>query len=80
MVSRVVKLLLPAASVKVTLSLPIFFYCVSMGSMEGISVGLGGLSISHLSFADDSSIFSKATVEECDSLQHVLNVYEHSSS
>ena len=31
---------------------------------------------SHLFFADDSLIFCKASLEECDSLQHVLKVYE----
>lgn len=43
---------------------------VSEGNMEG------GPSISHLFFADDSIIFCKTTIEECDALQQVLNTYE----
>ena len=49
------------------------------GFMEGVSVCRGGPSISHLFFADDSLIFCKASLEECDALQHVLKVYEESS-
>ena len=47
--------------------------------MEGVVVCRGGPSISHLFFADDSLIFCKARLEECDALQHVLKVYEESS-
>ena len=47
--------------------------------MEGVVVCRGGPSISHLFFADDSLIFCKASLEECDALQHVLKVYEESS-
>ena len=43
---------------------------VSEGNMEG------GPSISYLFFADDSIIFCKTTIEECDALQQVLNTYE----
>ena len=39
----------------------------------------GGPILSHLFFADDSIIFYKASIENCDSLQHVLNVYELAS-
>ncbi|XP_075651545.1 uncharacterized protein LOC142622019 [Castanea sativa] len=35
-----------------------------------------GPSISHLFFADDSLIFCIASLEECDSLQRILKVYE----
>ena len=49
------------------------------GFMERVAVCRGGPSISHLFFADDSLIFCKARLEECDALQHVLKVYEESS-
>ena len=32
--------------------------------------------LSHLFFTDDNFIFCKASLDECDSLQHVLKVYE----
>ena len=36
--------------------------------------------ISHLFFADDSLIFGRATVKECEEIQRILQVYEPSSS
>ena len=47
--------------------------------MEGVAVYHGGPKLSHLFFADDSLIFCKASLDECDSLQHVLKVYEQAS-
>ena len=41
---------------------------VNEGSMEGISVCRNGPCLSHLFFADDSLIFCKATIGECDAL------------
>ena len=52
---------------------------VQRGFMEGVAICHGGPSISHLFFADDSLIFCKTSLEECDALQHVLKVYEESS-
>ena len=52
---------------------------VANGLLEGISVCRGGPCLSHLFFADDSLIFCKATVEECEALQKVLCAYEQSS-
>ena len=49
------------------------------GSMEGISVCRNGLALSHLFFADDSLIFCKASIEECESLQRILKVYKDAS-
>ncbi|XP_050290016.1 uncharacterized protein LOC126728194 [Quercus robur] len=52
---------------------------VCNGSMEGIAICRGGPKLSHLFFADDSLIFCKATIAECDALQRVLGVYERAS-
>ena len=49
------------------------------GTMEGVSVYKGGPSLPHLFFIDDSIIFRKATIEECEALQKVLLVYEQAS-
>ena len=51
----------------------------SNGTMEGVFVYRGGPSLSHLFFIDDSIIFRKATIEECEALQKVLLVYEQAS-
>ena len=47
--------------------------------MEGVGICCGAPILSHLFFADDSHIFCKASLEECDSLQRVLKVYEDAS-
>ena len=52
---------------------------VCNGSMEGIAMCRGGPKLSHLFFADDSLIFCKASLAECDSMQKVLGVYERGS-
>ena len=44
--------------------------------MEGVAICRDALSLSHLFFADDSLIFYKASLVECNSLQRVLKVYE----
>ena len=49
------------------------------GLLEGVSVCRGGPCLSHLFFADDSLIFYKVTVEECEALQKVLCTYEQAS-
>ena len=43
------------------------------------SMGRGGRCLSHLFFADDSLIFCKVTIEECDVLQRILSTYEKAS-
>ena len=52
---------------------------MSNGSVKGFSVCRSGPSISHLFFADDSIIFCKASLEECDALHRILAVYELAS-
>ena len=53
---------------------------VQEGKIEGVAVCRGAPILSHLFFVDNSLIFCKASLEECDSLQHVLKVYEDASS
>ena len=49
---------------------------VENGRLGGVAVCHRGPKISHLFFGDDSLIFCKASLEECDALQRVLRVYE----
>ena len=49
------------------------------GQLEGISVCRSAPKLSHLFFTDDSLIFCKASLQECDSLQRILQVYEIAS-
>ena len=46
--------------------------------LKGVAASRGGLSVSHLFFADDSLIFGRASLEECAEIQRVLHVYEKS--
>lgn len=48
--------------------------------LHGIKAATTSSSISHLLFVDDSIIFSKATVEECQVIVDCLNLYEEASS
>ena len=49
---------------------------VDSGFLEDIAVCHGGPKLSHLFFVDDSLIFCKATLANCESLQRILEVYE----
>ena len=52
---------------------------VEDGVLEGIAVCHRGPKLSHLFFANDSLIFCKATILECDSLQCIFQHYENAS-
>lgn len=52
---------------------------VREGNMKGITLCRGRPKLSHLFFTDDSLIFCKASISECNSLQRVLHVYEQAS-
>lgn len=49
------------------------------GVLHGFLMGSEAPPISHLLFADDSVLFGKATVSECDGLARVLNIYSEAS-
>ena len=53
-------------------------FSVANGVLEGVAVCCGGPKLSHFFFADDGLIFCKASLEECDTLQQILKVYEDS--
>lgn len=52
---------------------------VARGNMKGVPMRRGAPILSHLFFVDDNLIFCKASLEECDALQKVLQVYEKAS-
>ena len=49
-------------------------------ALNGVSICRGCPSITHLFFADDSLLFYKANVQECNELMSILGVYESASS
>ena len=49
------------------------------GDLHAVIVCRRGPKILHLFFADDSLIFCRASLEECDSLQRIFQVYEAAS-
>ena len=48
--------------------------------LNGVAACQRGPKISHIFFADDSIIFCRATIEECSTLEDILETYERSSS
>ena len=51
----------------------------SNGDMQGVSLCRGGPKITHLFFADDSLLFTKATTTACEKIQSILRQYEEAS-
>ena len=49
------------------------------GYIKGVAVSRGAPSISHLFFADDSIIFCRASILECERVLKVLEDYERDS-
>ncbi|XP_055962333.1 uncharacterized protein LOC126687828 [Mercurialis annua] len=49
------------------------------GRLTGSSVCRGGPRINHLFFADDSILFARATMRECQSLKDAISLYEAAS-
>ena len=49
------------------------------GQLNGVEACQRGPKISHIFFADDSIIFCRATIEECSTLENILETYERSS-
>ncbi len=51
----------------------------SSDDIQGISLCRGDLKITHLFFADDRLLFTKATTTACDKIQSILGQYERAS-
>jgi hypothetical protein len=49
------------------------------GDIHGVSISRTGLKLSHLFFADDSLLFCRATVPECQRVMDILHNYEAAS-
>ena len=47
--------------------------------IHGVSICQGGPRMSHLFFANDSIIFCKASISECEEVLKVLSLYENAS-
>ncbi|CAL1403419.1 unnamed protein product [Linum trigynum] len=52
---------------------------ISEGKLEGVKVAPRAARISHLFFADDSYLFLRGSLQECENLIGVLNEYEELS-
>lgn len=44
--------------------------------LHGVSISRGGPQITHLLFANDSSLFGNASIFECHTIKEILHVYE----
>ncbi|KAK9987988.1 hypothetical protein SO802_028227 [Lithocarpus litseifolius] len=52
---------------------------IEFGLLRGVAACPKGPKISHLFFVDDSLIFYKANIEECSTLEEILDIYECST-
>ncbi|OMO54874.1 reverse transcriptase [Corchorus capsularis] len=50
-----------------------------VGDIRGISIARNALRVSHLFFADDSLLFVRTSLAECDAIMRILKVYELAS-
>ena len=51
----------------------------TVGDIWGISICRSGPKLTHLLFADDSLVFCRATVNECQKIMEILSAYERAS-
>ena len=54
-------------------------HATSEGHIRGISICKSGPWLTHLFFADDSLLFCKATIQECQYVQDLLRIFEEAS-
>jgi hypothetical protein len=47
--------------------------------LQGLSISRGGPKLTHLFFADDSVLFCRATLMECNTIMEILRKYERAS-
>ncbi len=47
--------------------------------IQGLSISRGGLKLTHLFFADDSVLFCRATIQDCNTIMEILRRYERAS-
>lgn len=53
---------------------------VRIGTIHGLKISRKAPQVSHLLFADDSLLFSKANTHEAEAILNILSIYERASS